>query len=827
MDQFTWIKIYKEIAAKLREYRDKQQELVSILTDMQKRGLPTISLMDKNAQGNQIPLSEIDPFTFFANFNRGIKTETRIEILKMLKDFWGLTSSIPGDFSGIPVVSNQQAWFIAYQKDRGEKDITLLWELFIQALDNNINEETFNAVLELKYVHYNITMGLFWIDPERYLNLDKVNRTYLAKNGIAISGLPDYQAYIACIEKTRNVLQKPFVQISHDAWLQGNEPDTPEEGSIVPRQSVKSWLFAPGPGGEHWNEFYSQGIMAIGWDHLGDLHQYKSKNDIAEAMREHDNEPESSKKNNATSCFSFSTEMQLGDHVFAKIGRNRIVGWGIITSEYMFDPSRPYYKHVRKVDWKAKGEWTVSEDNRFALKTVTDVTKYTDFAKYLHSLVGGQTTTTTKPSDIDVPITTTVQYWWLNANPKIWDMVAVPIGTRQTYTSHNAQGNKRRVYQYFKQIKPGDLVLGYVATPLRQIVASCKVTKGLHQTSEGEVFEFEKVEHFPEPVSFKELQSVAELKECEPLINNQGSLFKLKPDEYETIRGIIDAANESVAIKKKEPEYGIEECARTIGYSTDKIASWISAIERKKQAIFYGPPGTGKTFIATHLARHIVGGTDGAMDCIQFHPAYSYEEFIQGICPNADEKGNLQFDLKPGRFLEFCAKARQRTGPCVLIIDEINRANIARVFGELMYLLEYREKDMPLAGGIRFAIPDNVLVIGTMNTADRSIALVDFALRRRFAFLELSPEYDILKAFQEKRGFDAGGLVRALIEVNTKINDKNYYLGISFFMVDDLAKKLEEIWKMEIETYLEEYFFSQPEIMTNFRWDRMKGKILP
>jgi 5-methylcytosine-specific restriction protein B len=117
MDQFTWIKIYKEIAAKLREYRDKQQELVSILTDMQKRGLPTISLMDKNAQGNQIPLSEIDPFTFFANFNRGIKTETRIEILKMLKDFWGLTSSIPGDFSGIPVVSNQQAWFIAYQKD--------------------------------------------------------------------------------------------------------------------------------------------------------------------------------------------------------------------------------------------------------------------------------------------------------------------------------------------------------------------------------------------------------------------------------------------------------------------------------------------------------------------------------------------------------------------------------------------------------------------------------------------------------------------------------------------------------------------------------------
>jgi MoxR-like ATPase len=283
----------------------------------------------------------------------------------------------------------------------------------------------------------------------------------------------------------------------------------------------------------------------------------------------------------------------------------------------------------------------------------------------------------------------------------------------------------------------------------------------------------------------------------------------------------IDATNE------REPEYNIEECAKIIGYSTEKIASWISAIERKKQAVFYGPPGTGKTFIASHLARHIVGGTDGIMDCIQFHPAYTYEEFIQGICPHADDKGNLQFDLKPGRFLEFCAKARQRTGPCVLIIDEINRANIARVFGELMYLLEYRERDMPLAGGIRFSMPNNVLIIGTMNTADRSIALVDFALRRRFAFLELSPEYYILEAFQRRRGFDAGGLVRALLEVNTKINDKQYYLGISFFMVDDLAKKLEEIWRMEIETYLEEYFFSQPEVMNNFCWDRMRGKILP
>jgi 5-methylcytosine-specific restriction protein B len=134
---------------------------------------------------------------------------------------------------------------------------------------------------------------------------------------------------------------------------------------------------------------------------------------------------------------------------------------------------------------------------------------------------------------------------------------------------------------------------------------------------------------------------------------------------------------------------------------------------------------------------------------------------------------------------------------------------------------------MPLAGGTRFSIPENVLIIGTMNTADRSIALVDFALRRRFAFLELLPEYDVLMSYQLKRGFNTKGLVRALQDINVKINDKNFHLGISFFMVDELAGRLEHIWKMEIETYLEEYFFSQPEIVSNFRWDRMKDKIIP
>ena len=254
---------------------------------------------------------------------------------------------------------------------------------------------------------------------------------------------------------------------------------------------------------------------------------------------------------------------------------------------------------------------------------------------------------------------------------------------------------------------------------------------------------------------------------------------------------------------------------------------WIKAIDRKKQAVFYGPPGTGKTFLTQRIARHITGGIEGFVEFIQFHPAYTYEEFMQGIRPDTDKNGAIRFEMKSGRFLDFCAKAKKRNGPCVLIIDEINRANLSRVFGELMYLLEYRGENIPLAGGLRFSIPENVRIIGTMNTADRSIALVDFALRRRFAFLELKPEYEILSNFLSKQSFNSSGLIPLLKEINSKINDKNYHLGISFFMVDDLPDKIEAIWRMEIETYLEEYFFSQPEVMSDFIWKSVKERILP
>ncbi|MEG3922034.1 AAA family ATPase [Microcoleus sp. T3_A4] len=289
--------------------------------------------------------------------------------------------------------------------------------------------------------------------------------------------------------------------------------------------------------------------------------------------------------------------------------------------------------------------------------------------------------------------------------------------------------------------------------------------------------------------------------------------------------------NEYFSVYEKEfnLSYNLEEISELTGFQTSEINRWIRTINRKQQAIIQGPPGTGKTFLAQKLAQHLIGGGDGFSDTIQFHPAYTYEDFIQGIRPQSQD-GQLTYPIVSGRFLEFCEKAEACEDTCVLIIDEINRANLSQVFGELMYLLDDRQdtkRFITLASGQKFKIPTNVRIIGTMNTADRSIALVDNALRRRFAFIPVYPNYEVLRQYhqREKTGFPVYKLTSILEDVNRAINNKHYELGISFFLTKTLAEDIQDIWQMEIEPYLEEYFFDNLEKMDDFLWENIKTKL--
>ncbi|MFG3526672.1 AAA family ATPase [Streptomyces sp. NPDC047917] len=238
----------------------------------------------------------------------------------------------------------------------------------------------------------------------------------------------------------------------------------------------------------------------------------------------------------------------------------------------------------------------------------------------------------------------------------------------------------------------------------------------------------------------------------------------------------------------------------------------------ERQMVFYGPPGTGKTYLAMKLAEHFGGGPE-QVKIVQFHPSYAYEDFFEGFRPvEDDETREVAFRLTAGPLRELADLASRegnRNIPHFLIIDEINRANLAKVFGELYFLLEYRQRSVRLTySGDDFALPPNLFVIGTMNTADRSIALVDAAMRRRFAFVELSPRTEptagLLARWLESQGKD-GEPARLLDALNARIDDTDFAIGPSYLMKPGVYRKggLDRTWRTKILPLLEEHHYGE------------------
>ena len=241
----------------------------------------------------------------------------------------------------------------------------------------------------------------------------------------------------------------------------------------------------------------------------------------------------------------------------------------------------------------------------------------------------------------------------------------------------------------------------------------------------------------------------------------------------------------------------------------------IDLLERKRQVIFYGPPGTGKTFVAQRLGDHLVAA-GGNFRLVQFHPSYTYEDFFEGFRPRSSgSEGGIGFELVPGPLREIAEAALEDPShPYLLIIDEINRGNLAKVFGELYFLLEYRDSGVSLlySPDEEFQIPKNLYVIGTMNTADRSIALVDTAMRRRFYFVRFSPDAEpidgLLHRWLSKEGLSLEP-ARLLKALNEQLDDPDFAIGPSYLMDRkiDGPGELERIWEHALLPLLEEHFF--------------------
>ena len=436
-NQFDWVDFYKELSIKLLQYKDNREELIEKVRKIYEITGINLPTLEKDNQ-----IIDIDPFTFFGLFNKKLTDANRLSILKVIAELFDVKAPVPTAFDSIPVLNPQNATFYYFIPDRGDDDIQDLWELFDAALAYAKNPTPETIAQVSKYFdrcinkkgngNSKITMGLYWIAPNALLNLDQRNTWYIYESGKLpeelVKTLPEIEAkipsekYFDIVEKLRAYLQsgeselKDFKELSFEAWRYSEqvnqeqaaakkaEAQRDNQGAAIADEGIETvhyWIYSPGDGAAFWDEFYNAGIMGIGWDKIGDLSVYNSKDEMKQAMKEKI-DPSRPYKNAAHATWQFANEMKPGDIVFVKKGMDQVIGRGVVESEYEFDPERSRYKNIRKVNWTHKGEW--QHPGQAVMKTLTDITAYTDYVEKLNALFESEI-----EDDIEEPVETVLK----------------------------------------------------------------------------------------------------------------------------------------------------------------------------------------------------------------------------------------------------------------------------------------------------------------------------------------------------------------------------------------------------------------------------------
>jgi 5-methylcytosine-specific restriction protein B len=690
---FDWIPFYEEFAGKLALWRNRQSELIAFLEELRAQGLKITPLLDKDDSGKTFLLTEIDPFSFFGVFNRGILQENRIGILKAIKSRFHINADVPENFDGIPILNNIKSWFFSYKYLRKPDDIDKLWNIFVQALEPNpltstTFAESFDQALSVNNTNINLTMGLFWIRPHIFLNLDANMRGFL-KIKLPTSGL-SYESYISILNQVKKQ-HTDIPSLSHDAYLAGKKTTAITSTSVVANQpkpiatDVEYWLV-----GAYWDgedpmdqtpRFLEEGIWQNGYDDKF-LDEVKS--------------------------------MKVGDRIAIKASKTQKLG-------LPFD--------------------------------IGGKTASVMLIKATGTIVKNLNDGTTVEVEWDQALTEPRNWYFYTGRSTVW---------------HLKKGDEfaQRLIQF--------------------------------------VFDDE-----PQDYPFFVEKWYGKSQEVEKLLEEIDG--DAKPYE------VADLIDQGVFLTEEQ----IQLALRRLG--------------SKKNLILQGAPGVGKTFVAKRLAYALMESVDDSrIRMVQFHPSYSYEDFIRGYRPT-NEAG--KFELMDGSFWQLCDVAKKDLDrKYVMIIDEINRGNLSQVFGELFMLLEAdkrgkRYEVTPLysrVSGEAFFIPENVYLIGTMNIADRSLALVDYALRRRFSFITLEPKFDSnsFRKWMKDRGASDQLLqlvVTRMLALNTRIAEDGhlgsaFQIGHSFFCPkekDDFSSHdkewFYEVIQTEIIPLLEEYWYDAPE----------------
>ncbi|MEP0862611.1 MAG: AAA family ATPase [Ignavibacterium sp.] len=696
----SWIPIYSEIAEKLLEYKNNRKPLIEILNDLNNKGYATINLKDEESPKVEIPLEDIDPFTFIANFNRG-GNENRIKILSHLKDLWNITTNLPSDFDGIPVVNPMNSWFFSFKYERRENDIENLWQIFEQGIKgaNYISGELFNNCLRQRGIAYNLTIGLYWINPDEFMPLDGKSREYLSKRLLLQKSDFDlrkikWAGYISILKKIKQVLNKSYFEISREAWLENHSKKTKE----VKDKNGKDYK----PEKKNINEptIYSLNTILYG--------------------------PPGTGKTYAT------REMAL-----------QILG---------IDTKTLTREEISKLFKK------YSEEGRIEFITFHQSFSYEDFMEGIKPVV----------SESEDEENSTINY---EIEDGIFKKLCIRAKKRIS-TGKSVQYNPNQV-KYYK------MSLGGKNNPF---IHNWCIQNSYAAGGWGRNNDFSDFIGISEWNTFRDKFKKAFPKLYEEKRFAAQAMFAFINMRKGDIVIATKGNNKIDAIGIVDGEYEYREDTQ-IDYCHLRKVNWI------------------------------LKDLKGAVD-----------EFVTN---NISQRSIYEFDSKDIRkeyIKELISSDNNGTGNYVLIIDEINRGNVAAIFGELITLIEADKRanrteelatKLPYSKTL-FSVPDNIYIIGTMNTADRSVEALDTALRRRFTFVEKAPEPDLLSQDSYKcEGIDLSKMLEAINYRLEKLLDKDHRIGHAYFMnIRDKANPLPElkvIFKQKIIPLLQEYFYGNPE----------------
>jgi hypothetical protein len=622
----------------------------------------------------------------------------------------------------------------------------------------------------------------------RHLNF----ATYLGVIGIQIAkNINESGITITKDSKEYKYLTNDVINIERYYSILDNQLSS---GTDKQNMSKKYWLYAPGENAYKWDEFYELGIIALGWDELEDIRQYNSREEIKEALVEAYG-GEGSKKNDVSANYDFVNTINIGDIIIAKKGRGELLGFGEVTSNYIYDENRSDYNSIRKVDWKLKGNWRV--DFSLVLKTLTDITSYpTDDEKYntYYERLLGIMTTENSPTQ-----NTLVMRFPLNSilyGPpgtgktynSIDKAVAIATGSSSDHISNKKQFDELRkqgqieFVTFHQNYSYEDFMVG-IRPNVSETTSELSFKKHY-----GIFYEIAKRARENYENSLKDEQTISR----ENWVNEKFEEFK----EY--VESEIEE-NGKFAIKNNVSIYSVEDEVFIYTGEKENGELW------KNQRIGMHYDALINIYLAEVQNRQDIKKLENVPSLEKQHATYSFE-LIEKF---------REFLTQKGYKFQSTTVQKESLKNFVLIIDEINRANISKVFGELITLLEDdkrlgepNELKITLPNGEKeFGVPPNLYLIGTMNTADKSIALIDIALRRRFEFIGKYPDYNEIK------NIDAKTLVQKINEEIYKLkNSADYLIGHAYFMKDDA---IEKTLRNKIVPLLLEYFSGKTKIVSD------------